>query len=124
MTNHELNRFYAFEPGFVGGVRVATGDVNGDSIPDIVCGAGPTGGPAVAVFSGADGSRLATFYAYEGSFRGGVGSVAVRDLDGDGKAEIAVGAGNGGGPAIAVFSGGTFEEAARFSPTTATSAEE
>lgn len=113
-TNQELNRFYAFEPGFVGGVRVATGDVDGDSIPDILCGAGPTGGPAVAVFSGADGTRLTTFFAYEGSFRGGVGSVAVRDLDGDGKAEIAVGAGNGGGPAIAVYSGGTFEEAARF----------
>jgi lysophospholipase L1-like esterase len=113
-TNEEVNRFYAFEPGFVGGVRVATGDVNGDTIPDIVVGAGPTGGPAVAVFSGADGSRLATFFAYEGSFRGGVGSVAVRDLDGDGMAEIAVGAGNGGGPAIVIYRGGTFEEAARF----------
>jgi len=113
-THQEVNRFYAFEPSFTGGVRVATGDVNGDSIPDIVCGAGPGGGPAVNVFSGADGSRLASFFAYEGSFRGGVGSVAARDLDGDGLAEIAVGAGNGGGPAVAVFAGGTFRETSRF----------
>ena len=79
-----------------------------------MCGAGPGGGPAVAVISGANGSRLANFFAYEGSFRGGVGSVAMRDLDGDGLAELAVGAGDGGGPAIAIYSGGTFAETARF----------
>ena len=113
-THAELDRFLAFESSFTGGVRVASADVNGDSIPDIVCGAGPTGGPVIAIFSGADGSRLATFAAFESSFRGGVGSVAARDLDGDGLAEIAVGAGNGGGPVIAIYEGGTFAERRRF----------
>lgn len=113
-TRAELNRFNAFETSFRGGVRVATGDVNGDGVVDIVCAAGPTGGPVVTVFSGADGSRIASFFAFEGSFRGGIGSVAVKDLDGDGIAEIAVGAGNGGGPVIAIYNGGDFKERQRF----------
>lgn len=113
-THAELDRFNAFETSFGGGVRVATGDVSGDGVPDIVCAAGPTGGPVVAVYSGKDGFRLASFFAFEGSFRGGIGSIAVKDLDGDGIAEIAVGAGNGGGPVIAIYSGGTFTERARF----------
>src|SRR5262249_51084553 len=32
--------FLAFNPGFMGGVRVAVGDVNGDGIPDIIVAAG------------------------------------------------------------------------------------
>ncbi len=60
--------------GFNGEIRVAAGDVNGDSRADIVTGVGPgTGtGPLVKVFSGADGSELESFLAYDRSFDGGV----------------------------------------------------
>lgn len=107
------NQFLAFGPGFTGGVRAATADVTGDGVPDVVVGAGLGGAPAVKVISGADGSEAASFFAFESSFRSGV-NVAAADLDGDGVAEIVAGAGDGGGPAVAVFHGGDFTEVSRF----------
>ncbi|MFO0803390.1 MAG: VCBS repeat-containing protein [Gemmataceae bacterium] len=105
----EINAF----PGFAGGVHVATGDVNGDGVPDIVAGAGPGGGPHVQVFDGATGNLLRSFYAYAPSFAGGV-NVAVGDFDSDGKAEIVTGAGVGGAPHVKVFDGATLSELRSF----------
>jgi lysophospholipase L1-like esterase len=97
-----LSRFLAFDPGFTGGVRVATADVNGDGYTDVIAAAGPGGGPAVKVFSGKDGSVLAAFFAYETDFPGGV-FVAAGDVTGDGVPDIVTGAGAGGGPHVEVF---------------------
>jgi hypothetical protein len=44
-----------------------------------------------------------TFYAFPESFNGG-GNIAVADLNNDGKSEIIVGAGPGGGPQVRIFS--------------------
>ncbi|MCS6852227.1 MAG: DNRLRE domain-containing protein [Gemmataceae bacterium] len=96
--------FYAYHPSFLGGVRVATGDVNGDGIPDIITAAGPGGGPHVQVFSGNDLSLLYSFFAYSPAFTGGV-LVAAGDINGDGFADIITGADAGGGPHVRAFSG-------------------
>ncbi|HEV8251509.1 MAG TPA: FG-GAP-like repeat-containing protein [Gaiellaceae bacterium] len=99
-----VQSFLAYDPGFAGGVRVAAGDVNGDGFADIVTGAGPTGAPLVKVFSGADGSLLSSFLAYDPAFTGGI-FVAAGDVDGDGYDDVVTGADAGGAPHVKVFSG-------------------
>jgi hypothetical protein len=99
-----LMNFFAYDRHFTGGVRVAAGDVNGDGHADIVCGAGPGGGPDVTVFSGADGRRLLNFFAYNPAFSNGI-YVGAADLNNDGHADLICGAGAGGGPNVTVFNG-------------------
>jgi uncharacterized repeat protein (TIGR01451 family) len=100
----EIAHFFAYDPGFVGGVSVAAGDVTGDGVAEIVTGAGPGGGPHVRVWRLSSGSvsEIAGFFAYDVAFAGGV-SVAAGDLTGDGVAEIVTGAGPGGGPHVRVW---------------------
>src|SRR5262245_58787118 len=87
---------------FTGGVTVASGDVNGDGALDLICGAGPGGSPLVKVYSGASGEIIQQFNAFESTFTGGV-FVAAGDVNGDGKAEVIVGAGPSGTPRVRVF---------------------
>lgn len=100
--------FFAYEVTFRGGVRVATGDVNGDGRVDLVLGAGIGGGPRVTVIDGTKvgttNARLADFFAFENSLRNGV-NVSAGDFNNDGKADLGIGAGPGGGPRVTVFSG-------------------
>src|SRR5207253_7770409 len=44
--------FFALDPDFRGGLRVALGDVNRDGFADLVVTAGPGGGPRVATYDG------------------------------------------------------------------------
>ena len=99
-----LRGFLAFDAGATGGVSVAQGDINGDGIPEILTGAGDGGSPLINVFDLRTGGLVKTFFAYEPSFRGGV-HVAAGDVNGDGKADIIAGAGNGGAPRVVVFDG-------------------
>ena len=77
----------------------------GTGAPTSSRGPGRTGGgPHVEVFSGADLSLLASFYAYDPFFSGGV-TVAAGDLNGDGRVDLITGAGPGGPDDVRVFSG-------------------
>jgi len=108
-----LREFFAYDPAFTGGVRVAAGDIDRDGFADIVTGAGPCGGPHVQVFSGFDNSRLQSFYAYDPAYNGGV-FVAAGDVDGDGRADVITGTDVGGEPQVRIFSGGAAAAARDF----------
>lgn len=107
---NELGGFYAYEPGFHGGVQVAVGDFNGDAQNDIVTSPGAGGGPHIKIFDGdhvlGSTPSLATlgqFMAYAPTFTGGV-TVGAADMGGgDDAAEVITGAGPGGGPHVKII---------------------
>jgi Domain of unknown function (DUF4394)/FG-GAP-like repeat len=122
-TGTQLLDFLSF-PGLPVGVRLAAADLDLDGDAEIIVGggAGTTDGQ-VKVFDNT-GSPYVTG-AFDGSifafsdFSGGV-FVAAGDVTGDGRADIVVGAGKGGGGTVRVFSGvdGTmFNSFTTFQPT-------
>jgi hypothetical protein len=113
VTLTEVWSFFAFDMAFTGGVTVAVGDVTGDGVPDVVCAAGPGGGPHVRVFDGVTRTDVSNFYAYDQNFNGGV-TVSVGDVNSDGRADITTAAGGGGGPHVRTFDGRTMAQIRNF----------
>ncbi|MDD2807029.1 MAG: S8 family serine peptidase [Patescibacteria group bacterium] len=96
-----LSHFMAYAPNFHGGVRIALGDVNKDGKAELVTGVGPGGGPHVRIFD-QSGVLVSQFFAFNQDFRGGI-SVGAGDVNGDGVADVVVGAGAGTVPTVRVF---------------------
>jgi len=103
-------RFQAFDAGFIGGVYVAVGDIDGDGRNDIITSVG-RGPSEVRVYrnniianAGAPfaGAPYRTFSPFGDQFIGGA-SVAAADFTGDGKADIVVGSGSGMRAAVRVY---------------------
>jgi len=79
-----LGRFFAYDPTFLGGVTVGAEEIDGDTAPEIITGAGPGGGPHVKVIDGnqlnnlqpnmeiSNAALLDSFYAFSPFFNGGV----------------------------------------------------
>jgi FG-GAP-like repeat len=116
-TGAELRSFDAYAASFTGGVRVAAGDVNGDSFIDIITSPGAGGTPHVKIFDGLTGAELRSFLAYDAGFSGGI-FVGSGDVDGDSYDDIITGADAGGGPHVKVFSSQTGAEVRSFFPYT------
>ena len=104
--------FAPYGPNATGGVRVATGDVNGDGVADIVT-VQATGSSLVKAFDGVTGAELGSFFAFAG-YNGGV-SLAVGDVNGDGRADIIVGT-TTGLARVAGFSGRDLSSLGNFLP--------
>lgn len=86
-----------------GGVNVASIDLGGDGIDEILAAGGWSSLPEIQILR-ADGSLINKFLAYNQNFRGGA-NLTSADVDGDGKEEIITGAGQTGGPHVRVFDG-------------------
>lgn len=99
-----LKQFFAFDKNMTTGVNIALGDVNGDGVDEII--AVPMAGPAaeIKVFNGS-GKRLAKFWAYSSSFKGGVSLAVIGDINKDNKADLAVMPASDGGAKLKFFGG-------------------
>src|SRR5262245_50817581 len=100
--------FFAFDPNFRGGVRIARGNVDNDDNLELVTVAGFGDTPLVRIWEIDNNGRMVglqeQFYAFDPSFRGGV-YVAVGAMFGaaatpTNRDEVVLSAGEGGGPHV------------------------
>jgi hypothetical protein len=92
-----VRQFLAYEPSFRGSVRVATGDVTGDGVEEILVAPGRGRVGEIRVFTqfGVELEAYRTF-PFGTKWRGGV-EVTAADIDGDGVKDIVAGMSSGTG---------------------------
>ncbi len=104
--------FFAYEKKVRSGIRVATGDLDGDGSDEIIVGTGKGAGSHVRTFSGTGTLKFSPgFFVYEKTDRSGV-NVATGDVNADGFDEIITGSGVGRVGEIKIYNrAGTFLKA-------------
>jgi PKD repeat protein len=109
---------FVFDPALRNGVRIGVNDLNGDGFADIVAGSGPGVSARVKAIDVKNNKVLYDSLAYTAAFTGGI-FLAAGDVEGDGRSEIIVAAGPGGGPhvkALDVATGNTVAEFFAYEP--------
>ena len=86
-----------------GGIRVATADLNGDGVDDLIAATGPGVLDEVVVFDGATGKKIEDFTPFPG-FTGGL---FVTTGEFEGTEDIIVSPDSGGGPRVTIYQGMT-----------------
>jgi hypothetical protein len=96
---------FVIAPGFRGGVTLSTARWDGDTVDDVIVGAGVGGNSIVEVYSGATGAQLSRLTAFSSFVKTNARAFAAAlDLTGDGTADNLYGVKglNGGGGARGV----------------------
>ncbi|MEA2065127.1 MAG: hypothetical protein U9O66_02420, partial [Patescibacteria group bacterium] len=71
------NQFFAYDKNFRGGVNVATGDIDGDGIDEIIAGAGNGGGSYIKIFNHR-GSLITELLAFKQDFQSGIKTAVLK----------------------------------------------
>jgi len=103
LKGEQLNEFLAYEKEFLGGVEVATGDVDGDGNQEIIVAPRGFGKPQIRVYD-KNGKLKKFFFTYHESYRGGL-RLAVGDINEDKLDEIVVAPANNLSPVVKIMNG-------------------
>ena len=99
-----------FGSAFMGGVRVAAGDLTGDGTADLIVGTGPGSTASVRIINGANQQVIGGLIEpYGSNFIGGV-YVGAGDVNADGIVDIITGPSDDSEPTVKVFDGRTGAE--------------
>jgi hypothetical protein len=120
LSDNLTDSFFAFDPGFRGGARIAVIGDNPFSLNCLVAAAGPGGRPEVKVYDNhnadlqvSDEVVIDDFMAFSPGFTGGVfvttSRVSSNIVDNRVQANFAISAGAGGGPHVKLYRASVFE---------------
>lgn len=77
-----INSWLAYDKNFRGGVHVASADLDGDGLPEIITAPAGSGGPHVRIFDGFGNPKISPgFFAADKSYRGGARVGAKRSAN-------------------------------------------
>jgi hypothetical protein len=103
-ANNVLSQFDAYDPTFLGGAFVATGDFGRDGRKELFIGPDAGGGSHCKLVNGLTGQVAYSFFPVDQNFAGGI-RVACCDVNGDGVPDFICTTGPGAPTAVRIFNG-------------------